>query len=329
MLRMVLVNKYYWRIMKQKILITGGFGFVGSELTSQLSRYDDIDVTILDNLLSGTPLDSKFIEADIRNANVMDKLIPQFDVIIHLAAIVGEPACVIDPIFAFDVNVKGTRNILNAMRANQKIIFTSTSSVYGNRPNELVSEESTPKPLNNYARQKYTSELDIIASKHDYVIVRPVTAFGITQRTRIDLLVNTLIYEALSTGKIEIYEPNIMRPIIHVIDFVRILIGAVNGHLGQDVYNIGDPFYSMNKAQLAKEIAMLTGATLYHTNNTSLDPRNYDISFQKLIDTGFRFGGNRLSLAVQQIKAVQDTIAQNPNSFSVPHKVEQFLKESH
>jgi nucleoside-diphosphate-sugar epimerase len=193
-----------------------------------------------------------------------------------------------------------------------------------------VYENSEPKPLNHYARQKYRSEQDIIESKHTYIIVRPVTAFGITERTRIDLLVNTLIYEALSTGKITVYEPNIMRPIIHVIDFASILRNAVNGILQDNqVYNIGDPFYTMTKAQLAKEISMLCRATLYHTDGTSLDPRNYDVSFDKLMNTGFRFGGNRLSLAVQQIKAAQNTITQNIQSFSTPYKVEQFLKESH
>lgn len=322
------MNRFYWRIMKQKVLITGGFGFVGSELVKQLLRYDTIEITVLDNLLSGQQLlyNVHFIESDIRNMNVMDKLIPQFDTIIHLAAIVGEPACVINTDFAYAVNVSGTRNILRAMTKNQRIIFTSTSSVYGNRPNELVDEESWPIPINNYARYKYQSELDIQSSMIPHVIVRPVTAFGITQRTRIDLLVNTLIYEAVSTGIIQVYEPNIMRPIIHVVDFARILIDALHGYFSQGIYNIGDPFYSMTKLRLAQEIASLCNATVKHVEGTSLDPRDYDVSFQKLINTGFRFGGNRLALTIQQIKAAQATIAQNPDMFSTPYKVKLFLE---
>lgn len=311
------------------ILITGGFGFVGSKLLQLLAHRSDINVTVLDNLLSGKQLHNKavhFIESDIRNQNVMDKLIPQFDTIVHLAAIVGEPACVISPFFAFYTNVLGTRNILNAMTDKQRIIFTSTSSIYGNRPNELVTELSAPRPINNYAKQKYQSEVEISYSKHDYIIVRPVTAFGITDRTRLDLLVNTLIYEALTTGSISVFEPNVMRPIIHVIDFARILLFAIDGKLGnRETYNIGDSYYTMTKAQLAKQIAMLTGATLYHTDGVSLDPRNYDVSFDKLNATGFVFGSNRLALAVEQIRAALDTIQKNPNEFNTPYKVERFL----
>lgn len=313
-----------------KILITGGFGFVGSKLLDHLTNIHDLDITVIDNLLSGDKLDYNvhFIEGDIRNRNVMDKLIPQFDTIVHLAAIVGEPACVVDTDFAYAVNVSGTENILAAMNKSQRIIFTSTSSVYGNRPNEKVTEESEPIPINNYARYKYQSELDIQNSGIPYIILRPVTAFGITKRTRLDLLVNTLIYNALSFGRIEVYEPNIMRPIIHVRDFARILKGAIFDKLPwNQVYNIGDSYYTMTKAQLAKQIAMLCGATLYHTDNQSLDPRNYDVSFNKLLDTGFVFGGNRLAQAISEIKSVQYQIAEDPDSFSTPYKVKQYLQK--
>jgi nucleoside-diphosphate-sugar epimerase len=325
MLKRLPVNRYGEGM---KILITGGFGFVGSKLLDILTNRYDLDITVIDNLLSGDNLNYKvhFIEGDIRNRNVMDKLIPQFDTIIHLAAIVGEPACIINPDFAYNINVQGTRNILSAMTKHQRIIFTSTSSVYGNRPNELVTEESIPLPINNYAQHKYISELDIQYSGKDYIILRPVTAFGITQRIRLDLLVNTLIYEGLSYGRIEVFEPSIMRPIIHVNDFARIIAGALFDILPYNqVYNIGDPFYTMTKLQLAKEIAMLTGATVIEKDGKSLDPRNYDVSFQKLMDTDFVFIGNRLSLAVSQIKSVQYTIAENPKSFSTPYRVEQFL----
>lgn len=312
------------------ILITGGFGFVGSKLLDLLSLRTDIHVTVIDNLLSGAALNTKnvhFIESDIRNRNVMDKLIPQFDTIVHLAAIVGEPACVIDPEFAYEVNVLGTQNILDAMTQKQRIIFTSTSSVYGNRPNERVTEKSTPIPVNNYARYKYTSENDIIVSDKEYIILRPVTAFGTTQRIRLDLLVNTLIYNAITTGIIEVYEPTVMRPIIHVIDFARILAGAILGRLPyNEIYNIGDLSYNMTKIELATKIADLCGAEIIQKEEQSLDPRNYDVAFDKLIDTGFKFEYNRLEQAVKQIYHVQDEITANEKSFSTPYKVKLFLK---
>jgi len=323
------VNRFYGEDMK-KILITGGFGFVGSKLIDLLSHRTDINITVIDNLLSGAALNKNvhFIESDIRNRNIMDKLIPQFDTIVHLAAIVGEPACIIDNDFSYSTNVSGTRNILYAMHRDQQLIYTSSTSVYGNRPNELVTEESQPIPINNYARHKYQSELDIQNSNIPYIILRPATAFGITDRIRLDLLVNTLIYNALSYQRIEVFEPNIMRPIIHVEDFAQILVNAIDNKLPyNEIYNIGDPFYTMTKAQLAKQISMLCGAKLCHIEGQSLDPRNYDISFDKLINTGFTFiDRGRLVQAVLEIKAAQYTIAMNPELFSTPNKVMLFLE---
>jgi len=314
--------------MKQRVLVTGGFGFVGSQLLQLIARRNDLDITVADNLLAGNPLpDVNFVYADVRNANVMDKLIPQYDTIVHLAAVVGEPACAIDPNFSRDVNVSGTINIVAAMRKHQRLIFTSTSSVYGNRPNELVTEESAPLPLNHYARQKYTAELAITESDIEHVIVRPVTAFGITQRTRLDLLVNNLIYDALSYKRIEIYEPNIMRPIIHVLDFARILVEAIDGRLqANNTYNIGDPQYTTTKWKLAQYIAKLCGAKVDIGQGSSLDLRDYDVSFKKLMDTGFIFGQNRLELAIQQIKSIQYEVAEKKEEYTTPYKVMLFLE---
>jgi len=312
--------------MKQKILITGGFGFVGSKLVELLSKNTKYSITIVDNLLSGNALQYKFILADVRDKAAMKRIVPKHDVIIHLAAIVGEPACILDPNFAYNVNVGGTRNILDVMSDNQKIIFTSTSSVYGNRPNERVTELSQPLPTNNYARHKYYAEMDIIEGSSNYIILRPVTAFGVTERTRMDLLVNSLIYEGLSYGRIKVYEPNIMRPIIHVNDFARVLRAALEGDLGiNQVYNIGDSTYTMTKLQLAEQIASLCGATIEHVDGSSLDLRNYDVSFDKLYKTGFVCGPARLPMAVQQIKAVQYEVSKNMEQYTTPYQVKQFL----
>ena len=310
----------------EKVLITGGFGFVGSQLLTLMpERYE---VTVLDNLLSGDDIPKvRYIDADIRDQNRIATIIPKFDTIIHLAGIVGEPACIINPAFSYEVNVIGTRNILQAMSKDQRIIFTSSTSIYGERPNEVVTEESIPIPINNYARHKYQSEQDIQRLCENYIILRPVTAFGISDRIRLDLLVNTLIYNALSYQEIEIFEPQIMRPIIHVADFARILLYALDNKLeNNQVYNIGDPAYTMNKFNLAVQIAILTGAKVIVKEGKSLDPRNYTVSSQKLLETGFKFGQNRLELAILQMKQVQYKIADSPMAFSTPYKVRLFLE---
>jgi nucleoside-diphosphate-sugar epimerase len=310
----------------EKVLVTGGFGFVGSQLVASIPK--EYDVTVLDNMLSGDPLpDIKYIDADIRDQNRIATIIPKYDTIIHLAGIVGEPACSIDPYFSYDVNVIGTRNILQAMRKEQRIIFASSTSVYGNRPNEVVLEDSKPLPINNYARHKYQAEQDIQRLSNNYIIVRPATAFGVSHRIRLDLLVNTLIYNGLSYQEIELYEPHVMRPIIHVADFANILVYALKRKLGNnEIYNIGDPAYTMTKFELAAQIAIYTGAKITLKDGESLDPRNYAVSFQKLLETGFTFGTDRLEYALLQIKSAQYTIARNRELFSTPFRVRLFLE---
>ncbi len=317
--------------MTQRVLITGGFGFVGSQLLSMLARRNDISVAVVDNFVSGSRLSTKgikFIHGDIRNPQLAEKWVKDFDTIIHLAAIVGEPACLIDPTFAYDTNVIGTRNILQAMTDGQRIIFTSSSSVYGNRPDETVNEDTLPLPLNNYSQQKYTAEKEIIASGRDYIILRPATAFGVSERTRMDLLVNNLIYDALTTQLLQIYEPNTMRPIIHVIDFARILIEAMDGRMGNnEIYNIADNTYNVTKWILASHIATLCAAKVVLAEGTNLDPRDYDIAVNKLLNTGFQFPMGRVELAIEQIKSVQHEIALKPKTFTAPYRVKAFLKK--
>ncbi len=316
--------------MRKRVLIIGGFGFVGSQLLQLLERRNDLSLHVMDNGLSGGRLYGDYIyyKMDIRDRR-LQYMIPGFDIIVHLAGIVGEPACLIDHNYAYDVNVNGTYNILNAMTDNQRIIFTSSSSVYGNKPNQIVFEDTTPLPINNYGLHKVLAENAIVSCGKEYIILRPATAFGISRRTRMDLLVNSLIYDALSYQRLEIYEPNTMRPIIHVLDFARILVEAIDGRLpANNVYNIADPNYNMTKLQLAETIALMCGAKVSLGLGTNLDPRNYDLCIDKLLATGFKFEVGRMKKAITQIKGIQYEIAGNRSQYTTPHKVEQYIAKN-
>lgn len=306
----------------KNILITGGFGYVGSQLIELLSKRDDITFTVLDNLMCGNELNVPFIHGDIRDKQLLLNIMPVYDTIVHLAAIVGQPACAIDPAFAFSVNVQGTKNILAAMCPWQRIIFASSSSVYGDKANQRVYEDSSPEPINDYSIHKVQAEWLVRDSKFPYIILRPVTAFGTAPFTRTDVLVNTLIQEALTTGQIKLYEPNVIRPIIHVYDYARILEWAIDGHLGTyEIYNIGDPDLTMLKGDLAREIALLTGAEIIQSDDISPDLRNYDVVFNKLLSRGYVFVENALDKALYQLENNKTVF------YSVPERVKQYIGE--
>lgn len=316
---------------KKRVLITGARGFIGSQLLVLLEDSELFTITAIDNYLSGTHVTitkTPIINGDIRDKELMRQLIAEQDYVVHLAAIVGEPACVINTDFSYDVNVIGTHVILDAMSKDQHLIFASTSSVYGNRPNERVTERSECKPINNYARQKVQAEYDILQSNIPYTILRPVTAFGITATTRLDLLVNTLIYEALTTRQIILYEPDVCRPIIHALDYARVIIATLHGTFGiNEIYNIGDPSYVFTKRELVTEIATRCNAKIIQTNDVSLDTRNYAVVFDKMIATGFQCGEDRLGLGMLQLAAALPTLQKNPTYYSTPFKTQQFLEK--
>lgn len=331
-------NKYSIEseFLMKKVLITGGMGYVGNVLTWHLSRRDDIQITVLDNMMvDGTPMplyrgdNVKIIEGDIRNHLLVKTLLPQFDSIIHLAAIVGEPSCIIDTAFSYDVNVNGTVNLLNYANPATQFIFASSSSVYGDRPNEKVTEKSEPIPTNYYARQKHLAEEAIQQSSNNYIILRPVTAYGISLQMRLDLLVNTLVYEALTKDVIDLYEPNVIRPIIHVFDYVSVIEYAIDGHLGaNEVYNIGNPLFTMTKEKLVRTIAEATGASINNIQQTSLDLRNYDVSFDKLLNAGFKFKENSLDDMIESLDYKIPYLIDNIEKYYRPNTVKAYLERT-
>ncbi len=315
----------------KKVLIVGGYGYVGTHLIPLL-KDGGYYVAIMDNLLSGanpipySEVVDEFIYCDIRDDYVLS-VVPNFDTIVHLAAIVGEPACAIDKDFANDVNVWGTFNLLRYTEPDQQFIFASTSSVYGNRHGERVVETDILRPLNTYARTKALNEADVLKYFPNAIIVRPVTAFGYSEVMRLDVLVNTLIYEALTTGVIKLYEPHITRPIIYVKDYANILLEAVFGNMPAGIYNIGDNRLTMSKLELAAVISVLCDAKVIPIKETSLDLRDYDVSFDKLLSTGYKFKGNVLDMAVQEMKSNLPLLQAHHEEYYGTYRVNKFLED--
>lgn len=310
-----------------KILIIGGFGFVGSKLLQLLRGYN---VTVLDNLMYGNRLhtDTPFIFGDVRNRALIKSIIPNYDIIIHLAGIVGEPSCILDTRISHNINVQGTYNITDHLNYDQKFIFLSSTSVYGNIDNHVAHEGINTRPNNNYAVHKACGELSTKMSLAEWIILRPVSAFGLSSRIRMDLIANNFIYQALTSKKIKVYQPEIYRPIVHVFDFARVIKYAIDDLLAwNEIYNVCDPNLHFTKIRLAERISELTGAEIVTIQGKDLDMRDYAIESEKLLESGFVYSSNPLQRAIEEIDINLEIIQENPEKYQTTEIFRQFLSK--
>lgn len=280
-----------------KVLVTGGAGYIGSKLVPMLLG-DGYDVTVVDSLKFGgqglVPCIGinrfNFVNTDVRNEKIMRELIKGVDVVIHLAAIVGFPACRQNPAEARSTNIDATELLTSLMDSgNQLLIYGSTGSNYG-ALKEGVCTESTPlDPLTEYGITKTKAEQ--ISMKYGNTIAyRFATAFGVSPRMRIDLLINDLTYLAVNQGYVVVYESHFMRTFIHVHDIARSFIHGIKNHnaMRNNVYNVGSNRMNYSKKQVCELICQKTGALAHYADvGEDADKRNYQVDYGKIESTGF------------------------------------------
>lgn len=276
-----------------KVLVTGGAGYVGSVLIPLLLR-KGYEVICYDLLVHGAapvlPHASNpnftLIRGDILDELQLAKVLKGVDYIIHLASIVGAPACSRDPIRAERVNVAGTK-VLNDLRGDIPVIFSSTGSVYG-QVEGICTEESPVNPLSDYGRHKAEGE-QIFLSTGNCINLRFATAYGLSPRLRLDLLPNDFVYQAIHNRRIEIYEAGFRRTFIHVRDLSRALIHAIQkfDQMKDRIFNVGDESMNMTKLELAVTIQRYVNYTLEAGEGSDPDARNYEVSYKKIRATGY------------------------------------------
>src|SRR3989344_4511094 len=283
------------RVAVTKVLVTGGAGYVGSVLAPMLLK-QGYSVRVLDNLLcqrSNLLTDFvygglEFIKGDIRDAQVVRRALEGGEYIVHLAAIVGEPACRKNVTLCRDVNTGGSRLINKLRRPEQKLIFVSTTSIYGDADGALCAEDAPLKTDTDYAVSKFEAEKDI-QIKGNYVIFRFATAFGISPRLRLDLLPNDLTYQAVHMKRIMIHEPQFKRTFIHVRDMARSFVFAIENfyRLKDGTYNVGSEEMNLSKVEVALRIKNKIPYELQFVDTQDIDRRNFEVSYAKLRDKGF------------------------------------------
>ena len=209
----------------QKILITGGAGYLGSTISTHFINLG-YEVTVIDNLLyNKDTLDHlkknnkfKFIEGDIRNKELYKDNIKKNDIIFPLAGIVGAPLSDKFKKDAYEINEIAIKDLANLISKNQKIIYPTTNSGYGTTSRDIIcTEDMDLNPISHYGVTKVNAE-KYLSEKDNYISLRLATVFGVSYRNRLDLLVNFFVYNAVKEKKIVLFEPHFRRNYIHVKD---------------------------------------------------------------------------------------------------------------
>ena len=266
------------------ILVVGGAGYVGGGIVDKLSK--DHEVTVYDSLIYETSYRKKvnFILGDIRDSSKLNSILSDFDVVVWLAALVGDGACAINPELTDEINTESVKNLVQNF--DKRIVFLSTCSVYGAQDG-ILTESSDTNPLSEYASSKLKAEEHLKDS--NALIFRLGTLFGISDefsRVRLDLVVNILTAKALIDKKISVFGGDQWRPLLHVND----VSNAISHCLNTDVTGIYNLHYKNYKIiDIAKEIEKKVKDVEVEVTPMSFeDARNYQVSSQKLFDeTGF------------------------------------------
>ena len=286
-------------MFNEKILITGGAGYVGSMLATKLIE-KGYKVTVIDNLrFSKNSLDHlfiyrnfKFIYGDVRNKNLIKKNIKKHNIIIPLAALVGAPLCEKYKKEAKEINFESIKYMLKIIDKKQKIIFPTTNSGYGIGQKEKYCDENSPlNPISFYGKTKAEAE-KIVLEFENSICFRLATIFGYSYRMRTDLLVNNFVYKALKFKKLKLYEPHFRRNYIHIIDVVRAFIFAIKNFnkLKSNTYNLGLSSANLTKLMLAKKIKKQFKEVKISIIRNRKDPdqRDYFVSNKKIEKKGFK-----------------------------------------
>ena len=284
--------------MKQKILITGGSGYIGSVLVEELLKRN-FDVTVLDLFESTTSYlafafqhqNFKAARSDVLNTEELRQYVAEADVIIPLAALVGAPICALRPELAEHLNFRQISDICNCSSSNQLIIYPNTNSGYGlmDSEEEFCSETSKLNPISIYGETKVRAEDAIISANG--IALRLATVFGVSYKMRTDLLVNDFVLRAYKDKSIVLFESHFRRNFIHVRDVARAFIHCIDNKdaMRGEIYNLGLSSANLTKLQLCNKIKELVPdlAILEAELHQDPDKRDYLVSNDKIEATGW------------------------------------------
>ena len=281
------------------IVVTGGAGYIGTPLCLDLAA-EGYSVRALDSLLHGQVEIAEQLEGagvqvirgDVRDAAARERALTGARAVVHLAAIVGDPACAKDPGLSAEVNVEGTRALVrDASRLGiKRFVFASTCSNYGRMadPTTPIDETGVLAPVSLYAEQKVQMEQALLESDglaFEPVCLRFATIYGVAPRMRFDLTVNEFTRDLWAGRRLEVFGEQFWRPYVHVRDAGRAVctvLRAPSERVAHDVFNVGRSGENYRKLDLVQEIRRLTDRGEVAFVHRDEDPRDYKVNFDKI-----------------------------------------------
>lgn len=289
------------RVVNEKgpVLVVGGAGYIGSHVVDLLLK-EGRGVRVLDRLMYGRDSLSDFlnnryfelIEGDATDISKLTMAMKDVSAVVHLAGLVGDPACSVDPDFTRHTNIIATRMVREVARSIgvYRFIFASSCSVYGASDKEM-RENDPLNPVSLYAQTKIDSERELLFSVPDdffVTILRFATVFGYSRRPRFDLVANLFTGQAMEDGIIRVVNPGQWRPFIHVHDLARavlLLLKADPAAIQGQIYNVGDKRLNMTIGKLGEEVKNIVSRfrdVRIDVQENAADRRNYAVSFGKI-----------------------------------------------
>jgi len=317
-------------------LVTGGSGYIGALLVNELCEAGH-EVRVLDSLLHGQEdiaaeqeaAGVQVVRGDVRDSDARARALTGADAVVHLAAIVGDPACARDPRVSDEVNVQATEALVAdaAAAGVKRLVFASTCSNYGRMadPTVPITEEGELAPVSLYAEQKVGMEKLILgggagaprgAQAMSPTCLRFATVYGVGRRMRFDLTVNEFTRELWADRELEVFGEQFWRPYIHVRDAGRAVLTVLQTPVEQvagEVFNAGRSGENYRKLDLVQEIGKQIDRGHVSYVHRDEDPRDYKVSFDKI----------RARLGFETLMTVPDGIAEiiaalDANAFGDP-----------
>ena len=329
----------------KNILVTGGAGYVGSGLLTELLN-KGYNVTCVDNLMFGgeSLLDIwhnknfTFINCDINKHEELDKIFLKnnFDGVIHLAAIVGDPACKLNSDLAYKTNWESSKWLIDRSQSAgvSRFIFASTCSNYGkmNDPEAYVDENSKLAPVSLYAELKVKFEKYMLSEMKKIDGFSPTslrfsTVYGLSRRMRFDLTVNEFTKDLALGKELVIFGEQFWRPYCHVKDFSNAFVTVLNSSnekVAYNVFNVGDTNENYTKQMLVNEIKKVLPNSKIKYVVKEDDPRDYRVNCDKIKkELGFEIS-MKVPDGIMEIKRIiQENLIQDPEDqkyYNIPHE---------
>ena len=277
----------------RKILITGGAGYVGAVLTPYLLNKGH-KITVIDLMIYGEKVLDKnpnlrIIKGDIRDTSLLERELPNHDIVIHLACISNDPSFELNPKLGRSINLDAFTPLVEIAKKNlvKRFIYASTSSVYGIKKEIDVDETMSLEPLTDYS--KYKVDCEVILKKYiseDFtpIIIRPATVCGYSPRQRLDVVVNILTNLAYHKRSVSVFGGKQLRPNIHIEDMAKAyeaLIEAPKSKVSGEIFNVG--YENRSVFDLANTVKKVIGNDVSLKLSPTNDNRSYHISLKNIL----------------------------------------------